>query len=54
MGVVKVVQLNDFTVGAARRLYTCIQVNETQWGYRDGVKSKGNKIGMDYTHGAVG
>ena len=22
--------------------------------YRDGVKSKGDKIGMDYTHGAVG
>ena len=21
---------------------------------RDGVKSKGDKIGMDYTHGAVG
>ena len=25
----------------------------TKWGYRDGVKSKGDKIGMDYTHGAV-
>ena len=24
----------------------------TKW-YRDGVKSKGDKIGMDYTHGAV-
>ena len=23
----------------------------TKWGYRDGVKSKGDKIGMDYTHG---
>ena len=23
-------------------------------GYRDGVKRKGDKIGMDYTHGAVG
>ena len=29
-----------------------IQVN-AKWGYRDGVKSKGDKIGMDYTHGAV-
>ena len=28
--------------------------NYTKWGYRDGVKSKGDKIGMDYTHGAVG
>ena len=26
----------------------------TKWGYRDGVKSNGDKIGMDYTHGAVG
>ena len=26
----------------------------TRWGYRDGVKRKGDKIGMDYTHGAVG
>ena len=25
----------------------------TKWGYRDGVKSKGDKIAMDYTHGAV-
>ena len=24
-----------------------------KWGYRDGVKSKGDKIRMDYTHGAV-
>ena len=22
--------------------------------YRDGVKSKGDKIGIDYTHGTVG
>ena len=25
-----------------------------KWGYKDGVKSKGDKIGMDYTHDAVG
>ena len=25
----------------------------TKWGYRDSVKSKGDKIGIDYTHGAV-
>ena len=33
-----------------------LQVNEKffKWGYRVGVKSKGDKIGMDYTHGAVG
>ena len=31
------------------------QVNQiTRWGYRDGVKRKGDKIGMDYTHDAVG
>ena len=28
-------------------------MKNTKWGYRDGVKSKGDKIGMDYTHGAV-
>ena len=26
----------------------------TTWGYRDGAKRKGDKIGMDYTHGTVG
>ena len=26
----------------------------TKWGYRDGVKRKGEKIGVDYTRGAVG
>ena len=26
----------------------------TKWGYRDGVKRKGDKIIMDCTHGAVG
>ena len=31
----------------------CIQVN-TKWGYRDGVKRKGDKIGMDCTRRAVG
>ena len=29
-------------------------MKNSKWGYRDGVKSKGDKIGMDYTHGAVG
>ena len=28
--------------------------NDKVEGYRDGVKSKGDKIGMDYTHSAVG
>ena len=29
-------------------------MKNTKWGCSDGVKRKGDKIGMDYTHGAVG